>query len=874
MNTTRSHRRRILTVHAALFTLGAWGCCSLAAHAIIGFLFPYPVGFLAYLSPFLFRSKPELIVAYTLACPVMFFYFLYIRRCFHKIEQGSESISVLDYVDRPYKWCLYVGCAAALNVAWIHVRSEPDFIRLPAYAGYLVFWFLCVLSASANDRSSILFLERRSTLLLAAAVAEVLVAFFPLIFCRPEIPNFDFRNMPETTIVRQPATGKKVALDNLRFVNKYDLLGVTQYDPRVDDGHNPPHDNLPSVVIHPNKTVINFVHRTSEVLDPRDLSFFHSGSDDRYASRSNMVYDANHHELVAIGPIPHSDFEHLLALVNPKDTKAVSRWYNESQLSTLSYYQPHYTPLEWRFFAENQTEFREQVRSYGYFHHQSFVLGPINEMMLGRPLKQINSQYGFLNLVIVKTLMNWFGGLSWNTYQPVMFGFFYVYFFIALIAAWVVLRDARLVAVFGLLAAGAILMESYKTLSLAPGFNPLRHLFDLAVLSILYCYFRRPLFRYGVLLTIGLLLSSLTTATTGLFLGVGVTLSLLAFRLAEGRPLAGVLYLELPLIAVSVAGFVTSPTHDYMAPYYLRGLIAYPMQPALAALALSALIAVGVVLCRWWNQITPGRRYLLLASTIYSMGLFFYVVWDSLPDHLLCYAVIYIYTLMVFAQIVMALLQDHGKLQLRKRLMATLLVLSLVFNLAGAATYAGSWYSIHEIFQTHRTYVWSNPRARIETTIPPKMFDEATAIIDRYSHTNGIYMISRYDSILPFLAKRYNAMPFPLVDWFLVTDDSISQCVDALKEARPRYLFVDTDIDRNFEFDMINPNVPYLTDRVTDIIATTRVAQRTYLRTIFNHVRQHYHLVDKTPLISVWRRNAVVTSGHAPSASPTRSDAS
>lgn len=863
MNGTVSHRRRLLTVHAVIFTVGVWGCCSLVARLLTTVIYPYPVGFLAYLDPFVFRSKTELLITYVLACPAMFFYFLYIKRQFHKSEQASAHALLLDHIDRPYKWVIYLVCAIAINLAWISVRPLPSAIELPSYSAYILGWFAFLLLVSHGKPTGIDdFLGRRWKLLTAVSIVEIFLAILPFVFFRPRIPNFDFRNMPETTIVRNPATGKKVALDNLNFINEHNLVGVPQYDPRIDDGHNPPHKHLPSVVIHPNKTVINFVHRTSAVLDPGDLEIFRrGGGDGRYASRSNIVYDAHAHALVAIGPVPKSDYKRLLPLLNPKDLKAVTRWYDKSQLKKLSYYQPVYTPLEWRFLVDNSTEFMEQVRGYGYFHHANFMLGCINAMALGKPLKKINSQYGFLNLVVLKHLMTWFGGISWTTYEPVLYSFFYLYIAMALIVVYGVVRDVRLLAIFALLAAGGLMMEQYKAISLAPGYNPIRHLFDLAVLWMLYCYFRKPGLKYGLALAAGLALSGFSDATTGLFLGAAVVVSLIVFRLEARRSLWGVLRLELPLAILSVMGLFLNPMHDYLAPYYLRGMDAFPLPLDLAVMAFAALIVLGVVMARWWNLITPSKKYLLLAAVLYSMGMFFYVVWQSLPNHLMTYATIYAFTAIVFLWIVTELLRRYEKRRICEGLLSLVVLAAIAFNLAGGVTYFFSWYKNNRIFETHRTYVWSNPRARIATTLPPKLFNEGAKLIDDYSHNNGIYILSRFDSILPFLADRYSKMPFPAVDWFLVTQDSVNRCVDCLKEARPRYLFVDTDIDRSFAYDMIRPGTPCLTDRVTDIIATTRVVQHTLLRKIFDKVRGEYHLVATTPLLSTWERDAPAGGG-------------
>jgi hypothetical protein len=149
--------------------------------------------------------------------------------------------------------------------------------------------------------------------------------------------------------------------------------------------------------------------------------------------------------------------------------------------------------------------------------------------------------------------------------------------------------------------------------------------------------------------------------------------------------------------------------------------------------------------------------------------------------------------------------------------------------------------------------------------MPEALFDAAVDLIHRFSADRGIYIISRYDTCLPFLAERYSRMPYPALAWFLTTQYEIDAASAALDRARPEYLFVDADIDRVYEFDLINPAAPLFADPVTDIVATCSVGRRKELAKVFDHVRADYHLVERAGLIAVWQRNG---PGAAPEPGP------
>ena len=86
----------------------------------------------------------------------------------------------------------------------------------------------------------------------------------------------------------------------------------------------------------------------------------------------------------------------------------------------------------------------------------------------------------------------------------------------------------------------------------------------------------------------------------------------------------------------------------------------------------------------------------------------------------------------------------------------------------------------------------------------PAYFVDSISLIQAYAPTNNaIHLISKYDNLLPFLAKKYSAMPFFDLQWFLLTDKEVNLCIERIQTQKPPYLFVDTDIERDLNGEIV-----------------------------------------------------------------------
>jgi hypothetical protein len=153
-------------------------------------------------------------------------------------------------------------------------------------------------------------------------------------------------------------------------------------------------------------------------------------------------------------------------------------------------------------------------------------------------------------------------------------------------------------------------------------------------------------------------------------------------------------------------------------------------------------------------------------------------------------------------------------------------------------------------------YTWNFDRANVLTTMDPAPFAEAIGLIRRYGshHESDIYIISKYDNLLPFLSHRYSMMPTFELGYYLISERQFLESARILQHGRPVWLFVDSDL------------MGYAPGRSNDLWAKvfptgseaverdSRVGRYLQLQRLFARVERDYEEVERGRLISVYRR--------------------
>jgi hypothetical protein len=168
--------------------------------------------------------------------------------------------------------------------------------------------------------------------------------------------------------------------------------------------------------------------------------------------------------------------------------------------------------------------------------------------------------------------------------------------------------------------------------------------------------------------------------------------------------------------------------------------------------------------------------------------------------------------------------------------------------------YLGEYGKIRfrDVFRTHDLYSWDLPKAKIQTTIDPKVMTKSIELIEKYSQNQkSISIISKYDNLLPFLADRYSLMSNFNLGAELFTQKEISQNVNILLQNRPKFLFVDSDFSNGEFVDLYSR---LYSGVVMEAERTSRLAKYRDLSNIANAVLPGYRLLEKGQLLSVYER--------------------
>ncbi len=509
--------------------------------------------------------------------------------------------------------------------------------------------------------------------------------------------------------------------------------------------------------------------------------------------------------------------------------------------------------IQHEFLDRNSFELHWQILNRGVIHHHNHILGPVNELDLGKDIHQTFMQYGALNTLFFKSCLNLLGGISYQNYFKVFYSIYYLYYLLFFLIIWILFKPKMALSLMMIISFSLNSM-GFNFLNLGPGINPIRHFFDLLGIVLFYLYLFRRGHRYLILTYMVGLLGLANNTQTGLFFlgAVAGTHLLLLMMDSTRRNFLSFMTLFLALLA-SVFIYSTSKVGiDPVSHYFLQGLLGFPIEKTLMYSALFLVAFLYSVLLLTLSSKHP-LVYWTLMLFLYAQGVFLYYVWGSDYQHFLVF--LPILALSLFAFLKLALERSPSISRYQKEIHYTVLFVCTLFWVSGLSTYYDSKGTFDSVFRTHKTYQWDFDRARILSTMNPDYFRDSITLLQKYSPTSQCYILSKYDNFLPFLAKKYSAMPYFDVPMYLLTAREVDACIQLIKQDKPKFLFVDKDILRESASDIIpkeTPVIGYLHDE-----SLWRVQRLQHLKEIFLGVNADYKPVESSQLLTVYVRKNI-----------------
>lgn len=665
-------------------------------------------------------------------------------------------------------------------------------------------------------------------LILGGVLAQFWLMFQPLIF-KPMLIENDFMSMPGQTHL---ASGAWV--DNLQFVNQHDIGGILKYDPRVDQGETP----FPRAG--------TYVKLTQPTLINEFLNSNFNNAKNRFIYYPNL-------KILSINAAMSEEERHLLSeIAAPADKEKINQLYLLS-LSKANFYDSRvYTPDEWDFIQKNKIELLDQARAGWFFYHHNYFMNTLLAVAKGVDFRDTMSIYGgwMITQFFVKAL-NVLGGVNYQNYFKLLFAIYPLYylFFIGLI--YIFFRRIEYVLLAALLGIAAFFNLGTQLIQLAVGFNPIRHFLDLFVLLSFYFYARQKNTAWLLLSISMAYLALFFNKEFGIFLLFALSGAVL-FRLLFNKThwLAGSI-----VSVASLGGFYLygwgMPSKSSGFAYFLLGINSPPTSATLIMILL-ILNAFFYSLAIKWRQIQDPIYDAWLCALFYCQFLLIYLIWYPMPHHIYGMAIPYIILALMTIYLGVRYFNQEAR---EKNLLSGLLIGVLAgIYLPSAMFYYRDFNAYQKNFAVHKLYQWNFPTAQFSATMDPQLFSQAVTIIQKYAKNPGIFIISKYDDLLPTLANKYNAMPYPELLTNLITSNDIHSVIQFVQQQKPAYIFVDSDIMRNFMSEVYYPADAISKKFRLNDYSMGRASLMERLKLVYLGIQHDYALVEKSALITVYKR--------------------
>jgi len=511
-----------------------------------------------------------------------------------------------------------------------------------------------------------------------------------------------------------------------------------------------------------------------------------------------------------------------------------------------------------QFYNANLLEYDHQNIGRGQINHIGHILNPLNEYELGKSSDNIYMQYGLGNTFIMKWIMDLFGGISIQNYYKTYVYYIIYYLSFILMLIYLFKDGTYLLGAFSIIPV-CFFLQGYIALALGPGLIPSIHLLDTSVIICLIAFFRRNNRTYIAIAIALVLVSTLINRQFGAIsmAAMLVSLGVYVFENKGGKErylwlmvLACLTVLEL----IVVLPFATLGNTPQFLSYFLIGLFSWPVNPWGIIFTIIYLI-VSYSYLIFLKEQRFYLKYVYIFVFMYAHLFLLYFYWSGLFNHLppvLPFCWLQLYIMLYSAQKELLRNRPAGKAIYVTVIILT--ILSLLSVLPAGALFYKEKLSFRDNFKNHKTYAWQIDRAHVITTVNPKIMENAILLVQRYSNKEspGIFILSKYDSLLPFLARRYSVMTFSELTAYLFSKKEYEAVLNSIKEHKPRYLFVDTNL-KDYRSD---PWANLYTASFFSPERASRMGRYALLYKIFLEVENDYKKIDQTELISVYERKS------------------
>ena len=736
---------------------------------------------------------------------------------------------------RPLSSCWVIAYFIAAFILNVGLVTEAKYLFLDAFVWLFGFMALPGYLYKEKIKNRIANFETKLQLPytviwgITGVVALVFVYLFIPLICKPlQIAN-EFMALPEQTFLENGH-----AVDNIQYNNQHHLGGLHLYDPCQPHSETVTSFDIAQVKIPRVPALALFLKTKTYAL------FFYDDAAQTLSIKGTMPKHA-YHALLAIYKNDRESIEQINQLfLQAKQIEQV----NKKHI---------YTEEEQDFIRKNRPEMERKIKAGWFFFHHSWVLNPLLAITLGADASKQVFIYGFGSALFLKKVLAAMGGVSFQHYFTATFAFYPLYLLIFLTVLYRIFKRADFVCMGAILLSASFFILGYDMILLAPGYNPMRHVFDMLIMLLFFRYLQKNSIGSLLLVVLAGWVAIIWSKDFGLFLmlpclGTAVIKTLLVRRQSYA-------HLVVAAIGVIIAGILYClPLHgvNYNFLYMLLGVTMPGTSTIRISIVLFGIVLLYVGFVRL-KKFKSEYYWLSLCLFFYFQLQLIYYIWYPSMQHFLILMPIIILGGLAGIRLLCDK-SPENVIGFRLALLASLLFLYLPslyhFNKEKMA--------YQHVFATHVVHNWDFKYAGFQTTMAPKVMDETLRLIEKYTSGSALYLISKYDDMLPILAHRYNALPVVNLALDLISSRDTQRCLQAINWHKPQHVWVDSDIHRDLRGEVVLPYGQWGPSSQYYDESYGRFMVMTNMRTLYDAIQKDYILLEKGALLSVYQRKVGV----------------
>lgn len=663
-------------------------------------------------------------------------------------------------------------------------------------------------------------------------IIQFLFFFYPLCFKKMLVLN-EYLDIPEKTILEN-----NIIVDNSDFIKQHKIGGFIKYDPRIDNGKTPSYPKNKYIQLSYTPMLDYFIKEEERSLKYR--------------------YDKDEGILFLKGAMSAQERKQLLSFYkyNFVNQNAINFLFVESSNEARAFKTKAYSLLEKSFIRNNIMEIHNQITAGWFFFHHSWMLNPILAVEKGAHYSTQPFIYGLGSAYTVKTIMKWFDGMNYQTYFKVMFSFYPIYFLLFVTIVFAIFKRMDYLLMAAILLSCSIFALGDEMIRLAPGYNPLRHLFDMPIF-LLYFYFLRNskiiFLVSSLILCIGAVVWS---KDFGICLLIAIsTTEIIRLALNKGKKISFVFLIFIDFLGLWLYFNFGSKNPNLI--YMLLGF-GTPSTPTIFVMLILFFVSVVSVFYVVFLSNHRKNPFLILSLSVFlyiQLGMI-YFIWYPSPHHLWVISIPAILFFLTWCHILEPMIVKRSN-QAVFTFGLVIVVFFLYLPLLGHFYYERA--KITSVFSNHVVYDWKLKNAMFQSTMEPELFQQSIDLINKYSSSPNIYLISKYDSFLTVIANKYNAIPTVNIALDLISKKITNFFWSRIQQNGPEHIFMDTDINRDFNGDILDIN-DHLATQKNYSLSFGRAAMLTNLKNLSCRIALLYKPIEKGKLITVYKRREIELS--------------